>query len=177
MNKLALPIAIIALAASVFSFFYFQSQSELVYVDVNKLMEGYKRTQTEREAFNKKTAMLKANVDSLVAGWQEELKAYEKERVSMSEKELELKQQLLANKQQQVNNYQQAIQKQIQEEDRKVTQTVINDINDYVKEYGKKKGYKIIFGASGGGNIMYADAASDLTNEILEHLNNSYEGR
>ena len=60
----------------------------------------------------------------------------------MSKKELELKQQLLSNKQQQINNYQQAVQKQIQEEDQKATQTVINDINDYVKAFGKEKGYK-----------------------------------
>ena len=176
MNKLALPIAIIALAACVFSFFYFRSKSELVYVDVNKLLEGYKRTKAEREVFGKKASTLKANVDSLVSDWQQELKTYEKERASLSKKELELKQQLLTNKQQQVSNYQQAIQKQIQEEDRKVTQTVINDINDYVKDYGKKKGYNIIFGASGSGNIMYADEASDLTDEILEGLNKAYEG-
>ncbi len=177
MTKLALPISILALIASIFSFFYFQSKSELVYVDINKLLEGYKRTKVEREAFNKKATTLKANVDSLMTDWQKELKTYEKERASMSKKELSLKQELLGNKQQQINNYQQAIQKQIQEEDQKVTQTVINDINDYVKEYGKKKGYPIIFGAGGNGNIMYAEEASDLTNDVLTALNASYEGK
>lgn len=118
---------------------------------------------------------MKANVDSLVGKWQKELQAYEKERVSLSPKELKLKQELLGNKQQQINSYQEAIQKQIQEEDKKVTQTVINDINDYIKEYGKKKGYKIIFGASGGGNIMYADESTDLTAEVLKGLNGEYD--
>ena len=95
----------------------------------------------------------------------------------MTKKEISLKQELLNNKQQQISSYQQAIQKQIQEEDKKATQTVINDINDYVKEYGKKKGYKIIFGASGSGNIMYADEGTDLTEKILEGLNNEFEGK
>ena len=54
---------------------------------------------------------------------------------------------------------------------------MINDINDFVKEYGKKKGYKIIFGASGSGNIMYADEASDLTPIVLEGLNKEFEGK
>ena len=94
----------------------------------------------------------------------------------MTAKEIELKQQILGNKQQQVNNYQQAIQKQIQEEDKKVTQTVINDINDYVTEYGKKHKFKIIFGASGGGNIMYADKSTDLTESVLEGLNAEFGG-
>ncbi len=176
MNKLALPIAVLALIASVASYFLLQSNSELVYVDVNKLLEGYNRTTAEREAFAKKTKVLKANVDSLVTNWQSELKAYEKERASMSKKEVELKQELLTNKQQQLNNYQQAIQKQIQEEDQKMTQTVVNDINDYVKEYGKNHGYPIIFGAGGSGNIMYAEDASDLTAEVLIGLNEQYTG-
>lgn len=177
MNKLSLPLAVIALLVSVFSFFYFQSSSELVYVDVNKLLESYDRTKVVRAEFEAKAKTMNANVDSLVTNWQKELQLYEKERSSLTAKELELKQELLGNKQQQINNYQQAIQKQIQEEDQKSTQTVINDINDYVKDYGKTKGYKIIFGASGGGNIMYADEASDLTQEVLEGLNAEFNGK
>ncbi len=113
----------------------------------------------------------------MVVGWQNELKQYEKERSKYSKKELKLKQELLGNKQQQINNYQQAIQQQIKEEDQKSTQTVINDINDYIKEYGKKEGYRIIFGASGSGNIMYAEESSDLTEKVLEGLNAEFEGK
>ncbi|MEL6809714.1 MAG: OmpH family outer membrane protein [Bacteroidota bacterium] len=177
MNKLALPVSILALAATVFSFFYFQSSSELVYVDVNKLVDGYARTKVEKSKFETKAQQLQANVDSLIGNWQEELKTYEKERASMTKKELELKQELLSNKQQQIGQYQQAIQKQIQEEDQKATQTVVNDINDFVKEYGKKHNYKVIFGASGGGNIMYADDVSDLTDEVLEGLNKEFNAK
>jgi len=176
MNKLSFPLALIALILSVFSFFYFQSSSDQVYVDVNNLMEGYERTKIVRTEFETKAKTLNANVDSLMVDWQNELKLYEKERSKMSKKELELKQELLGNKQQQINNYQQAIQKQIQEEDKKATQTIINDINDYVKEYGKRKGYKIIFGASGSGNVMYADEEADLTEDVLKGLNTEFEG-
>lgn len=178
MKKLLFPVSVLALVISVFSLGWSVfSKPDLVYVDVNKLMEGYKRSKVEREKFNRKATALKANVDSLATDWQKELKKYEKERASMSKKELELQQELLASKQQQVNNYQQAIQRQIREEDQKMTQTVINDINDYVKEYGKKKGYRIIFGASGGGNIMYAADAADLTEEVLDGLNAEYGKR
>ena len=177
MNKLATPLSILAILLSIFSFFYLKSDSEQVYVDVNKLLDGYKRTKIVRAEFETKAKTLNANVDSLMTDWQNELKTYEKERAKMSKKELQLKQELLGNKQQQINNYQQAIQKQIQEEDKKATQTVINDINDYVKDYGKKKGYNIIYGASGSGNIMYASEAADLTNDVLEGLNAEFEGK
>lgn len=177
MKKIALVVAVLALVASIATFFYSQEKSSLVYVDVNKLLEGYNRTKLVRAEFEKKAKLLRSNVDSLVTDWQKELKLYEKERSSYSKKELKLKQELLSNKQQQINNYQQAVQKQIQEEDKKSTQTVINDINDFVTEYGKKKGYKMIFGASGGGNIMYADKSADLTEKVLEGLNAEFEGK
>lgn len=177
MKKATLIIATAALILSAFSVYKSTKSAELVYVDVNKLLEGYKRTKLVRAEFEAKAKTLGANVDSLMADWQKELKTYEKERAKMTKKELELKQQLLSNKQQQVNNYQQAIQKQIQEEDKKVTQTVINDINDYVTEYGKEHNYKIIFGASGAGNLMYADEATDLTEKVLEGLNKEFTGK
>jgi|SRR5690554_1019896 len=175
MNKISLWAAIIAIIMSASSFLYLNSSSNQVYVDVNKLIDGYKRTKIVRAEFELKAKTLNANVDSLMTDWQNELKIYEKERSSMSNKELELKQQLLGNKQQQIGSYQQAIHKQIQEEDKKATQTIINDINDYVKEYGKKHKYKIIFGASGSGNVMYASETSDLTKEVLEGLNSEFD--
>jgi outer membrane protein len=176
MNKISIILAISAILLSIFSIFYFQNDSQLVYVDVNKLMDGYKRTAIEQSKFEAKATALQSNVDSLISNWQEELKTYEKERSTMTNKELELKQELLSNKQQQIGSYQQAIQKQIQEEEQKASQTIFNDVNDYIKEFGKKNNYKIIFGASGSGNIMYADEGADLTEEVLSGLNKEYQG-
>ena len=177
MKKLTFPVALLALFLSALSLFQNSSSSKQVYVDVNKLLEGYERTKSERLKFEAKSVNLKANVDTLLTQWQDELKAYEKERASLSKRELELRQELMVNRQQQINNYQEAVQKQIKEENTKMTQTVINDINDYVKSFGEENGYTIIFGAVGGGNIMYADDVSDLTNEVLEGLNSEYTGK
>lgn len=175
MKKIPLYLASFAVLLSIVSLYFMKTSSNLVYVDVNKLIEGYSRTKIAKAEFDKKATLMKANVDSLVGNWQKELKEYEKERTNLSPKELQLKQELLSNKQQQINGYQEAIQKKIQEEDKKVTQTVINDINDYIKEYGSDHSYKIIFGASGGGNIMYAAESTDLTEEILKGLNAAYD--
>lgn len=176
MKKFTHPISFLGLVLALISLFYSTSSTKQAYVDVGKLLEGYKRTEVARAAFEEKAKTLNANVDSLMIDWQKELKTYEKERSRMSKKELELKQELLSNKQVQLNNYQQAIQKQIQEEDKKATLTVINDINDYVKTYGEKEGYKIIFGANSSGNIMYADETTDITAKVLEGLNNEFKG-
>ncbi|SKB98663.1 outer membrane protein [Salegentibacter salinarum] len=177
MNKLSIPLSFIAIVISLSAFFYLSPKEELVYVDVNRLLNGYDRTAIEKQKFEIKTNKLKSDMDSLNVSWQQDLQAYEKDRISLSEKELEMKKEALTSKQQQVNNYQRAVQQQLQEEDKKMTQTVLNDINDFVKGYGEEHGYQLIFGATGSGNVMYAHGSSDLTEEVLEALNKDFEKR
>ena len=90
MKNVSLPIAIIAIFVAILSFFYNQNASKQVYVDVNKLMEGYSRTKIVRAEFQVKAKTLQSNVDSLITDWQKELKLYEKERSNYSKKELEI---------------------------------------------------------------------------------------
>lgn len=50
-------------------------------------------------------------------------------------------------------------------------------INEYVQEYGKSKGFDYIFGANGDGSLMYANEASNLTEEIKIYINQKYSGQ
>jgi outer membrane protein len=50
-------------------------------------------------------------------------------------------------------------------------------INEYVKEFGKKNNYKVILGANGQGSLMYADEQTDITKPVLEYLNDRYDGK
>ena len=121
MNKLSLPISILAILGCIASFFYFQSsKSDQVYVDINKLVDGYKRTAIVKADFDKKAATMQANVDSLMGNWQKELQTYEKERSSMSKKELALQQELLATN----NNKSITIAKQFKNNFRKKTRNL-----------------------------------------------------
>ena len=172
-----LALGLTALGLIIIAYFVFLTpKGDTAYIDVNVLFEEYKGTKASKKNFEAKKLVLQSNVDSLLNDWKKELKYYEKERSSMSKKELALKQELLSNKQQQINGYQQAIQKQIREEEQKLTQTVFNQLNAYIKEYGKEKGYKYILGATGSGGLLYADETDNITEEVLKGLNQEYQG-
>ncbi len=47
-------------------------------------------------------------------------------------------------------------------------------IVDFLEEYNASKNYKYILGKSFGSNVMYANSSLDITNEVLEGLNNKY---
>jgi outer membrane protein len=67
------------------------------------------------------------------------------------------------------------VQLKAKEEEQKMTQTVLNEVNDYLKEYGEKHNYTFILGATGVGNIVYAKKSRDITEEILNGLNKLYK--
>lgn len=64
-----------------------------------------------------------------------------------------------------------------QEEMEKFNKQIWNQINEYVKQYGKENGYSFIYGATGDGGIMYADSKSDITDDVLKYINKKYEGK
>lgn len=150
-------------------------KEKTVYVDIGRLMQEYKGMKDARAEYEKKAAQWEANADTLISEWQNELMLYEKERSSMTKKERELKEELLRNKQQQIKQYREAIKLKMQDEDQALTQNVINAINDYIAEYGKKYGYTFILGANGSGNIAYASENRNITDKIIEGLNKEYE--
>lgn len=51
-----------------------------------------------------------------------------------------------------------------------------NQINQYISEYGKSKGYTIIFGGNGTGTLMYGDSDLNVTDELITYINQKYAG-
>jgi hypothetical protein len=74
-----------------------------------------------------------------------------KDRLEMTDKERGLTEDLLRTRQRQAMQYQEAIKQKIAEEEQLISQSAINEINAYILEYGKEKGYKLILGANGSG--------------------------
>jgi Skp family chaperone for outer membrane proteins len=49
-------------------------------------------------------------------------------------------------------------------------------LNQYIQDYADKYGYDIIFGAKGDATIMAAKIKFNKTKEIIEYVNNKYDG-
>src|SRR3990170_3543113 len=135
-------------------FLQLRPNESIVYVDSIKLMNGYEGMKDARKAYEAKTGIWKANLDSLKMEFQSKIKDYEVKQASLNEKEKQLTEELLESKQQQLVNYQQIISEKIQKEDQELTTKVLSKVNDYLKKYGEDKGYDIIMAATQYGNIV-----------------------
>ena len=103
--------------------------------------------------------------------FQQEVQKFQSEMESMSKSKRESEQNRLMQKQQQLQQQQQQKSQMLRQESDKAINAIIDDVKDYVADYGKEKGYTYIFGSNESANIMYAKKGLDLTDEILRELN------
>jgi outer membrane protein len=163
-------ISILFATVIALSIVIFTRSERMAYIDTSKLMDGSKEIQALKKQNQLESQKLKANEDTLMTEFQSELKKYEKDLAGMSSKEKQLTTQLLETKRNQIIQYQQATQQKVQQDDQQKTQAILTNINKYIAEYGKDKGYKIIF-ATTNGNIAYAEKGIDITEEIIKGIN------
>ena len=135
---------------------------EIAYVNPNKLMQGYHGSIAQHELFQTKAKVWQQRVDSLSA----ELQAINNAPTAT-----------LTSKEQQLLRYRDVVQQQAQQENERLTKAVLEEINSYIKEYGKEKGYTFILGATAGGNIVYAAPGTDVSEDVLKGLNAQYDNQ
>ncbi|MBI4646903.1 MAG: OmpH family outer membrane protein [Bacteroidia bacterium] len=95
---------------------------------------------------------------------------------NLDQQQRAIKEQVLTDQKNDIIKYTQTINNNAKEEENKMLEGVLNQINSFSEEYGKTNGYDLVFGTTLSGSILYGCPARDITDEILEALNNRYKG-
>ena len=155
-----------------------QEPVKIAYVDVEEVMKEYKGTKATEEVMKVKSDKLKAELDSLIANWQNKAKVYQESAQRLSANTRAEREQVLMQEQQQINERQQVIQQQVQTEGQESLKTLSEEINAFVESYAKEKGYNFVLGTTGSnGNVMYGEEKADITDDVLVQLNKSYKSK
>lgn len=63
-----------------------------------------------------------------------------------------------------------------QQEDYKLTTAVLNQVMDFVDDFGKENGYDVIYGKNEGNTVLYKSEEIDITDVVLNEMNSEYNG-
>lgn len=157
---------------AVIIFLLVDSRKSIAYVDALKLVNGYKGMQAARKEFEAKVTGWQSNLDTLKVELEAKIKDYETNSKKMPPKERAMLEDLIQTQRDQFVKYQHVVSEKIQKEDQDLTSKVLGKVNDYIRKYGAEHRYEIIMAATQSGNIVYGNDGSDITDEVLEGLNN-----
>lgn len=151
-------------------------QPKIAYIRSSELVYGYLGMQDAHRKYEEKSKIWKTNTDTLQQEFQRELDQYKQTEAKLSKAEKEKTERSLEAKKQNIIRYMQSVTAQAKEQDEKITQAVLNQVNSFIEEYGKAHEYKIILGTTLSGNLLYGEDGIDITKEVLDALNKNYNG-
>ena len=167
---LVLLVAVLTVyAASLATISVFNSP-RLGYVNSSALMEKYPAAIAAREKIKKQTEE-----------WQQNLKTLEQELGQLNQALLEKnsernkaarksQQEDFVKRQKEFLRYSRTVTEKAAQLERQLMQPILDELNRHMKAFGDEHGYDLIFGTVTGGNILYAQHAADLTEQVLTYI-------
>lgn len=151
---------------------------KIAYVEVDSIMSQYKFCKEYSLILQKKGQ----NIQNTLAQKQQALQAAAanfQQKVQQNAYTREQAEGVNASLQKQNNDLQilnQRLSAEFQNETDQFNKALRDSIQHYLASYNKDKKYSIIFSKLGD-NLLYADKAYDITNEIIAGLNKAYKGK
>lgn len=71
-------------------------------------------------------------------------------------------------------SYKKVFEERFSKLSKEYTAQVYERLNTYIQEYGKMKGFRMVVGANGQGNVMYVDKSADITTDMISFCNKKY---
>ena len=152
--------------------------SKIAYVEVDSLMSQYnfckdytKILEVKGNNIQKTLASKQQALQAAAANFQQKI-----QQNALTREQAEAIQAGLQKQSNDVQGLQQRLSNEFAAEQAKYNKALHDSIAHYLAAYNKDKKYSIILSKSGD-NLLYADKAYDITNEVINGLNKAYKGK
>ncbi len=149
--------------------------NQYAYVNVDSLLNNYDYFKVTRTQLEDRRKKLETEIAGRTRSLENEVVSAQRKANTMTLEQAQLTEQNLRRKEQELVRYQNDAARQLAEEEQKKNEELINNISLYLKKHTEDKPYKIVFGYSKGGGILYATDSLDITQEVLKGLNQDYQ--
>lgn len=151
------------------------AKSDIVYINQDTLLTKYAYVKDMTGRLEAKGKAAQADLQSKGQAFQREVAEYQKDQATMAADARQATEQRLQRKNQELQAYQQNAGAQVQQDQGAEQAKLYEKISDFVKQYAKDKGYKLVLTyQKGNANMLYGDPSLDITADVLKGLNDAY---
>jgi len=141
------------------------------------LLLNYNYSKDLNEVLIRKRENAQATLTEKARKLDAEMKEFQRKRDNnafLSEQSFKSQQQALLKKQQDLQQLEESLTQQLGKEQQKMNEQLRDSIYKFLQEYNKDHKYQMILSNTMNDNIMVADNAYNITNEVVELLNAKY---
>ncbi|HET9571498.1 MAG TPA: OmpH family outer membrane protein [Bacteroidales bacterium] len=152
-------------------------QLPIAYINVDSLLLNYNYSKDLNEVLIRKRENAQATLTEKARKLDGEMKEFQRKRENnafLSEQSFKSQQQALMKKQQDLQQLEETLTQQLGKEQQKMNEQLRDSIYKFLQEYNKDHKFQMILSNTMNDNIMVADNAYNITNEVVELLNSKY---
>ena len=153
------------------------SNMKIAYVEIDSLLTKYNFWNDLNEQMLKKEENIRTTLNEKGRKLEKEAQEFQRKIENngfTSRERAEQEQARLMKQQQDLQDLQQKLTEELAVENQKNSLQLRDSINSFLKIYNQDKGYDLIISNAGFDNLLYANPAFNITNEIVEGLNARY---
>ena len=149
----------------------------LAYINTDSLLIKYDYAKILKERMLKKEESSRADFNEKARVFQQDLVEHQRKLQNngyLSLDRAQKEEQRLAKANQDLQELNTRLTNELMAEQTKVNAELRDTLVSYLKEYNKKKGYKVVLSNTMGDNVLYSEPGVDITNDIVKALNDRY---
>lgn len=152
------------------------SDMKIAYIEVDSIMTQYKFCKEYSLILEKKSQNIQNTINSKGRSLQNAVAKFQQDiqNNKYTQQQAEAVQAGLQKQDADLRELQQRLGNEFQAETDKFNKALRDSIQHYLAVYNKDKKYSLIL-SKAGDNILYADKAYDITNEVISGLNKAYK--
>ncbi len=152
------------------------SKGDIVYVDLDRVLMEYDMANDLRSVVETKVQNIQAEVNRRGKKLENDIADFQNkiDKGLMTRSVAEAQGQKLSQQEVEFNNYAAQKQQEINEEQVVMMNQLGDAIQTFINKYNEEKQYAMILTNSGGAPVITADAALDITDDVLAGLNEEY---
>ena len=152
------------------------SKGDIVYIDLDRILAEYDMANDLRSVVETKAQNIQAEITRRGKKLENEVKSFQEKmnKGLMTRSVAEVQQQKLMQQEQEFNEYGALKQQEINEEQIVMMNQLGDAIKTFIDKYNEEKQYAMIITNTGGAPVITADAALNITEDVLAGLNDEY---
>ena len=153
------------------------SGMKVAYVEIDTLLSQYNFCIDLNEAMVKKSENVRLTLNQKAKDLdkqKEEFQTKYQNNAFLSQERAQQEYNRIAKLEQDLQELSNKLQSELLSENEKNSLMLRDSINSFLKEYNSTRGYSLIFSNTGFDNLLFADKSYDITQEIVEGLNQRY---
>ena len=147
------------------------------YVEIDSLLTKYRFWNDLNEIIIQKEENIRTTLNERAKELDAEMREFQRKLENngfASRERAEQENLRISKKQRDLQQLQEKLTNELQTENQKNSLQLRDSINSFLKVFNKDKGYSLIISNTGFDNLLYADKAFNITDEIVEGLNARY---